>query len=338
MRQNIVLTFTILFISATILAGCARRKDITVNDNQLYSEVGRVGTPGSKRDLKVVGDLAFVADEQVGLTVVDISDRTAPQILSINKTTRFPYGVDAFPQSEILITAEGSGDVGIYNYSNPDSLINESTVYAQSANDVFACTINDSMFIWVADRDRDFLGYYLELTIDPWGNRIWSGFEISEISLIGVGQGCFYKDGYIYLASGQWGLHILDARNYLSIQPIGSIDTNGNSQNVYVDDNLAFIADGEKGIQIIDVTDKTNPVFLSNIDTKDSAVDLFAKDDLVFLATSQSGLYIIDVLDPLKPKIIQRFDTANASGLEVIDDYIYLIDKYDGLIILKKNE
>lgn len=334
--MRLITTIIGILLLGILLLGCSRRNEITVSQDDLYVFVGQVSTPGYAPGLKVIGNHVFVADEEIGITVIDISTPTTPTIVSVKETNRFPYALDAFPALQALITAEGSGDVGIYNYANPDSLLNESTVYAQSAQDVYAHVQNDSMFIWVADRDRDFLGYILELYVDEYNNRLWTGYEISEISMMGRGMGVYYSEGFIYIAGGQWSLHILDARDVFNIRRIGGIDTNGYSYSVHVVDNLCFLADGEKGLQIVDITDKTNPVFLANIDTKDSVLDLVAQDNLVFMATSQSGLYIVDVTVPTAPEVIQRFDTANARNVEVVGDYVYINDKYDGLYILHK--
>lgn len=327
-----------VFIGLILLGltlNCSRRNDVTV-PGDIYVFVSQIQTSGFKRDLKVVDSLVFVADDENGITVLDVSDKTMPKVVSIKVTTRYPFGVDAFPAQQILITAEGSGDVGIYSYQRPDSLFIESTVYAQSAQNVVAHTQNDSLYIWVADRDRDFLGYRLEMTIDPWGTRIWTAYEISEIHyMLGRGMDVFHHNNYIYIAGGQWGLHILDAHNISEITRVGGIDTNGYSQSLWVEGNLAYIADAEKGLKIIDVADPVNPVLLSSIDTRDATVQVTAKDNRVFLATSQSGLYIIDTTDPAAPAIIQRYDTPNARAVEVVDNYVYLLDKYDGLIILK---
>ncbi len=200
-----------------------------------------------------------------------------------------------------------------------------------------------SVFIFVADRVRNFIGYYVERYVDSYGNTIWAGIEISEISMAGTGQGIDYVDGFIFLASGEWGLHIIDARDLLNIELIGGnfggIDTDGNALDVEVHGNYAYIADNQKGLQIIDVTDVANPIHLSNIDTADPMIDLAISEDgsRVFGATTTSGLYVFDVSDPINPQILQRHDTANARAVEADGDYVYIVDRYEGLIILKKS-
>ncbi|OQY26741.1 MAG: hypothetical protein B6244_12690 [Candidatus Cloacimonetes bacterium 4572_55] len=351
MRRYNLFFLTILVLS--ISTGCAERKNILDGgneDNTSYTLVGQVQTPGFGQDLAITDTLIVVADDETGLTVISVKDKSAPFIVSSHRTTLFPFGVDLIPSERIILTAEGSGDVGVYSYQNPDTLSDISTIYAQSAQDVifarqFVPAYNDtaeSMFLFVADSRRDFLGYELLSGVDSEGNPRLNGIEIKEIHSAGTGQGIDFVDGYIYLASGDWGLHILDARDLTDITAIGGefggIDTNGYSYSVKVHDNIAYLANGQKGLQVIDVSDKNNPILLASVDTRSAMVDLAVSDDgnLVFAAITVDGLYIFDVSNPADPKIIQRYNTPNARAVDTDGDYVYVIDRYDGLIILQK--
>ncbi len=103
-----------------LIAGCAKRNEITVGDGDdySYSRVGQIQTPGQGKDLAITDTLAFCADNETGLTVVSIRDKTNPYIITPYQTLLFPFGVDLFREEQIIITAEGTGDDGVYNYTD----------------------------------------------------------------------------------------------------------------------------------------------------------------------------------------------------------------------------
>ncbi|OQY26742.1 MAG: hypothetical protein B6244_12695 [Candidatus Cloacimonetes bacterium 4572_55] len=350
MRRYIGFLFFIIIPFLSLLTGCMDQKDI-VYDSEVYSFVGQVETPGSGKGLAITDTLVIVADNETGLTMISIKDKTAPSIVSVHRTILFPFGVDLIPTEHVALVAEGSGNVGVYSYENPDSLFIFLTIGSESAQDViftqlFVPSITDtaeSMFLFIADRNSDLLGYLLRPGVDMFGNLAWSADPIGQVNSAGTGRGIDFVDGYIYLASGEWGLHILDARDPLNIIAIGGefggMDTNGYARDVEVHGDIAYLADDQKGLQIIDISNKDSLAILANVDTRTSLIDLAVSEDgnRVFTATTTSGLYIFDVSDPTDPKVIQRYDTPNARAVETDGDYVYVIDQYDGLIILKEN-
>lgn len=352
---------TVLLLTLMLLTvGCADRKDVAVTEEaQVYSLVGSVSTPGFGNDLVISDTLALVADNEIGITVISIKDPTNPYVVSSNQANRRPIGVDAYNpkiQGEalqhLIFTAEESEDVPIYNFDRPDSVFQISSAYSQWAQDVFvdalefdpsfidtsAIVLEDgrSMFLFVADRERDFLGYWMRPQRDILNNIFWFANEMSEISMPGTGRGVTYENGYIYIATGEGGLNILDATDLYNIILVGHVDTNGSSLDVKVSGNYAYVADDQKGLQVIDITDKNSPVIVANVDTRSGLDKLTVHENRVFAATSTAGLYIFDVTDPTNPVIIQRYDTPNARAVEVVGPYVYLIDQYDGLLILQE--
>ena len=66
---------------AVMLAGSAAADCIDYRDYLHW--VGSVDTPGEAYGVDVSGDYAFIADNRVGgLQIIDITDRTSPEIIS----------------------------------------------------------------------------------------------------------------------------------------------------------------------------------------------------------------------------------------------------------------
>lgn len=64
-----------------------------VNDDRL-TLVGSLDTPGSARDVEVVGTLAYVADGESGLQIIDISNPAAPTFRESFDTSDYAYNVE----------------------------------------------------------------------------------------------------------------------------------------------------------------------------------------------------------------------------------------------------
>ena len=61
------------------------------------AEVGFVDTPGVARSVSVVGGLAYVADTDAGLRVIDVLDPAAPMEIGFLDTPGLAFGVSAHP-------------------------------------------------------------------------------------------------------------------------------------------------------------------------------------------------------------------------------------------------
>lgn len=76
--------------------------------------LGQADTPGLAYDVAVQGNYAYVADKHMGLSVVDISDKTNPQFV-YNYSDTYGHARDIVANDEIV--AIGSGGGGIYVFS-----------------------------------------------------------------------------------------------------------------------------------------------------------------------------------------------------------------------------
>lgn len=66
---------------------------------------------------------------------------------------------------------------------------------------------------------------------------------INEMYLGGGGHGIAYRDGYLFLADGEFGLRIIDVSDPLDPSTIGEYEIGGNAYDVFLDGGLLYLAD-----------------------------------------------------------------------------------------------
>jgi len=83
------------------------------NDGTIISEVN---TPGTAVDVKVHGNYAYIADKEYGISVIDISDITRPELIYNHDTSGYAQRIDA--EGDYLAVASGGGGVYLFDISD----------------------------------------------------------------------------------------------------------------------------------------------------------------------------------------------------------------------------
>ena len=145
--------------------------------------------------------------------------------------------------------------------------------------------------ISLADTDNDGIDDRAELEqgLDPLGGQGFPTGIIASLPLLGEAKAIVVEgtsDGkqLAYLATGSYGLAIVDASQFDNPIVLGQLDLSGDAMGVDVDPNLAIAA----------------------------------------VATSSGGLKLVDVSDPMLPTPIQTVAISNVSEVEVFEGVAYV--------------
>jgi hypothetical protein len=142
------------------------------------------------------------------------------------------------------------------------------------------------------------------------------------------------------LACGEMGFALVDISQMGSgLYPnpmLGWVDTPGYAEDVVSHPDLpyAFIASGTGGLIIVDYSDSSNIKIIGNYNTGGYAKEVVYKNGKAYVTTELRGLQIIDVSNVTAPVRIGTVETQYAMGLAVDDNYIYVADQKEGLIII----
>ena len=308
-----------------VILSCHRPQVETHN----FVIVSECRLPGYPKDIDIKGDYAYIANDQGGLQIVDISNPDSTFIVGHYFHQTNIQGVAVRNSFAYLALAAGPPNnggmliVNVADPSNPTFVGQDNWFYGYN---VFAPS-NDSKYVYIAAR------YWFIVEDVSWPQ--YPNYA-RRFATPGNVHNLYVIDSLAFLACEQMGLIIYNLNNPDSTAQIGEIDTPSNARDVYVLGGYAYIADGYNGLVIIDIVNPEKPVFVSSFDTPGYAQGVFVKDNLAYLADGSNGLKVIDVSDPYNPVLYAEMDTPYAYYLYVKDSLIYLLDRDLGLVIIKE--
>jgi hypothetical protein len=317
MRRAICL---VIFILLAIFCG----RPSPPQTNHIFSIFSVCSLPGYAEALDLTDNNAYVADDQGGLQIVNISDPAAPHIIGEYMSEKSIVGIAVRDTFAYLAVSHSQGGVRIINIADPTDpeFVGEDNWYY--GYDVVAPE-NDTMFVYMAG------GYWF--VVEDVSFPQYPSF-VRRFSTPGDVRGIYVIDSIVYLACEQMGLYIFDLAKPDSAALVGWLDTPSNARDIFVKNDIAYIADGRSGLIIIDVSNPSAPVMLGNYDTPDYANDIYVANDLAYIADGDGGLQIIDVHEPDDPIFYGALQTSYANGVYVKDDFIYIADRDMGLVLI----
>ncbi len=285
--------------------------------------------PGYSRDIAIQGNYAYIANDQGGLQIVDISNPESTFVAGhyFHQTNIQGVAVrDSFVYLALAAGPPNNGGMLIVNIVDP-----ENPVFVGQDNwfygyNVFA-PANDTQFVYIAAR------YWFIVEDVSWPQ--YPSYA-RRFATPGNVHSLFAVDSLVYLACEQMGLIIYNLHNPDSTAKISEMDTPSNARDVYVTNGNAYIADGYDGLVIIDVSDPYNPIFINSFDTPGYAQGIFVDGTLAYIADGTSGLKIVDISDPENPVLYGELETPYAYNVMVKNGLVYLVDRDWGLVIIRE--
>lgn len=340
-NKNIIMKkfklFVLLLLGVNLIISCGKptTPEIVVPPDVSggYKIVNKYATSAYAQDVLEKDGLLYIAQGEGGLVIIDASDPLNPETISITTEEVRGYSVKIAMVDSAVYLAAGSFGVTVLNAVDP--MVPYVTVSNTSMKPA---------------KSNHILGKYLFTAVSE------QGIDISDISYPTYpdGRGHIYTAGfayglttssdtaYMFVASGEMGFFMYDISDFQNGHPnyrqVGWCDTPGKAEMVSIleEESIALMACGTSGLQIIDYADTNNVYVMGFYDGRGYAKDLIYEDDKVYMTAELGGLQIIDVTDRTNPQIIGLVETEYALGLETDEDYIYIADEDEGLIIVSK--
>ncbi|MBT7788430.1 MAG: choice-of-anchor D domain-containing protein [Calditrichaeota bacterium] len=285
-------------------------------------EIGSIDTPGEARGVDVFGELAFVADNQSGLRLIDISNPEEPVETAFIDTPGASFGVTI--SGNYAYIADGPGGLRIVDISDIENPRAVGAFQGQvNINDVvvagdYAYLVDDAGILRVVD---------ISSPENP--------EQIGMLNTVDRAKGVFLSGQNIYIADGRSGLQIVDVANPQQPRIMGSADTPGEANAVFVRDDYAFVADKIRGLRVVNISDPGNPAEIGFFETPGLVFDVTLSTHYAFLADGENGIHILDITDPENPtQVGGRNTVGTAYGVDLSGDYIYVADGERGLRII----
>ena len=323
-----------LLIGLLLMAGCGKPHDpetITPPDvSGGYNVISKFTTPGSAQDVIRKDTNVYIAQGEGGMIVINVKDPFEPEEVSISSDGVRGYSSRITYSDSVVYISAGTYGITVINVSDPyNPLVTVSNLNMKPARNV------------------SIYGEYLVAAVGELGIKF---AEISYPTQPDI-RSTFTANGYakglaahdttqLLVACGEMGLSIYKLSNfqqgYGNYPKIGWCDTPGYAESVVIneEESVAFMACGTSGLYILDYADTNNVHITGSYDGPGYAKFIKYKNNRVYMSAQLGGFQVYDVSNITSPKLLGIVETEYAMGFDMDEDYIYLADEVEGIIII----
>lgn len=286
--------------------------------------------------VQAAAGFAYVADRDMGLSVVSLADPEKPDLVRVH----------AMPRGESfdvhVVTDDPAGHPYAYLAENtPPFPVNgylRIFSLADPANPVQVGVYHkgDAWFRNVCARGN----YAYVITGDDNTLRVLSVADKAHPVEIGVLAGLPYvqqmhvQGNYLYLVSSSDGLLIVsvaDPHNPVKVSQYTPLDT---AWGIHVVGEIAYLATNF-GLEFVDVSNPAPPVGRGHFATATQVTGVHVVENYAYIANRGDGLRLIYIADLAQPSELDAYSVGMANGVYAADGYIYVTDQLNGLIVLR---
>jgi len=325
--------------------------------------VGKWQTSRAARHVFVQNDIAYIANGEDGLRIIDVSDVSNPKeigsfalknAVSVIVVDEIAYVIE---EGQIEDNRALKDQLKLIDVKNPltPRLIGEYSpesgfVHRNLKN--FAVS-DQVVYLTVSDR---IIAIDVSIPAEP--------TEVGEFSFSSniSSPGVFVHEGIAYMQANRF--HVVDFRDPTDPVEIGGFDL-GWGSSVVVVDHVAYVTGWDTGLTILDVSNPARPIKMGQYMELIGDYDLLPRGassrqtflvasvsgDIAYLSYSfgidqgtwtqvlESGIVAVDVSDPTKPIMLEKFtEFDEISYLVAVGDLVFVTDKTSGLFIFSSQQ
>lgn len=326
---------------------------IDVSDPANPTPVSTYTSPGAAEQIAVYGNVLAIANEQLRLEFIDISDADNPTLI-LNTMSQRRFKDIETRDGFLYTTGYSNSHFNIWDIRDPASIVFTGSVPNVRFGNQIA--FNDQT-AYLADG-----GLKIVDISNPKSLETISDFELEDYSILSIGvfesvsqrkyaiianhdflgvidvtepeshDIVFIQDDWIgfnpeqivirgttaYLGFDYPGIiQVLDLSDPTSPAIIAEHQTRGPALDFEIDDQgLIYIAAGAGGMQIIDSSNHPSNSTLSEFELKgrfDRIFDLIEEDGILYMAGGREGLVIVDTSDVRNPVRLSSISTSSRS-------------------------
>jgi|GEM_PF-5486262 len=165
----------------------------------------------------------------------------------------------------------------------------------------------------------------------------FSGHALKKLGEIPIPEGAAYgmalKEPWLFLAAGQAGLWVVDAR---APAVRAKLALPGSARAVILSGDLAFVAASHAGVCVVDIADPLRPRLRAQISLPGYAWDADVQGQKLFVAAGHEGLLIVDVSRPDQPVLLGSLGLPGvAYSVSVWGEYAFVALGFGGLGVVE---
>jgi hypothetical protein len=266
--------------------------------------------PVTTREIKIVENIAYLANDAGGLWILDVSDPENISALGSLDTPGEAFGLEVIGNTvyladkESLIIIDVSDPTGPYVIS---SLAVGDLIWDVTVQNNIAYLANNAAGLCVVDVSDPYAPYVIEKISKP--DSYCKNIVVIE------------NIAYLKASSYLW---MVDISNPSAPFELGNYYF-FYFENFDVEDNIAFIARGPYGVTILDVSDPSNPSLIHSLENLGlHLIDVKAGGDYLYLVDRHFKLRILDISNPDAPIEVGYGDAPYSRHLAVKDNHVYV--------------
>jgi len=277
------------------------------------------------QDITIAGNYAYVADEQYGLFILDLSNPANPSWTGDVDTPGI--ALDVFVSGNYAYVADSEAGLEIIDVSDPQSPYIVKTIDTSwSAK----CVKVTGGYAYVADD----VGIQI-IDIDP----INSAYIVKMIPASGHNDGIDLSNGYAFVISDVPELQIFDVDPVSSAYLATSLMLPDKARDIFISGNYAYITGNWAGLIIVDISSPLSANIVKTVSTPTITIDVWVSGDFAYVSGLQPGLSIIDInpFDEAHTVGTVNLPEYNYSGVAVKGDYAYIAGEEVGIQVIDIN-
>lgn len=309
-------------------------------------------TAGNARAVLIEGALAYVADSEAGVAIIDIGDPKKPSLRATLDTEGSAQAVDK--AGDLLFIADNNALV-IADVSDPSAPRSLSRVLIGgfvteiAVRGGLAYVSGPAAGFTVVDYSNPLAPNIRanirnsSSAIEVIGGVAHAGGDVLDVSnpdnvtvlgALGLDSADLAVGGdLVYLTLGSWGLAISDVSDPLAPKIVGRVESTAIMEAVSISDGLVYVA-GTR-LEVFDASVPSFPVLRARYELGlIRAHEMVIKDGLAFLAAGVAGLQIFDLSNPGVPAATSEFPANGVpNDVALAGDIAYVAAREGGLLV-----
>jgi hypothetical protein len=243
-------------------------------------------------EIAVSGDYSYVAAEENGLFIMDISDLENPTVAA---HVPFPGDVlDVEVHGDLLYVAASQTGFWILDVSDPTSpeALGSVVTYGR----VSSIEVQGD-YAFITNMDAEFRIIDVSDPTNPIEiGQCTTAYECNDVAV---------EDGYAYVSSRSNGLLIIDISDYTAPIVVGNMTEFAWLRSVAVQDGYAYLPDYYEGLAVLDLSNAPNLVQVGFYPlTGIPLSDIELSDNHAFIAGASGHFFSFDISDPTMPILL----------------------------------
>ncbi|MCK4844713.1 MAG: hypothetical protein KAS95_03480 [Candidatus Heimdallarchaeota archaeon] len=236
----------------------------------------------------IEGNLAYIANGNYGLLVLDITDKTNP--IKHSEFDLPSVSSDIKVHNKHAFIPVYSGGLRVVNVSDASNPYDEGG-YIPTTSDAYGVAISGNyLFIAVSHAGLDV--YDISTPASP--------EFVSNVDLDGYAKKVEVSGNYAYVVCDLGGLQIVDVSDPTNMTRVAHLDGNIRYHGVDVKGNYVYVTGYSSSIKIMriyDISNPENPIASGFYNLANSGFDVFVSGDYAYVAATTVGLYSLKIAD-----------------------------------------